>query len=80
MQVLILSEELVEACSATEDTLQIVGWHLHKAYGIKRRWQAYLGLRLLRSPAAAPSSLLRASVLRSSTALLLLRVLYVYML
>ena len=76
MQVLILSEELIEACSATEDTLQIVGWYLHKAYGIKERWQAYLGLRLLGSPAGGSSSLLRASILRSYTPLSLRRVLY----
>ena len=60
MQVLILSEELIEACSATEDTLQIVGWYLHKAYGIKERWQAYLGLQLVGCPAGGSSSLLRA--------------------
>ena len=78
MKVLILSEELIKACSATKDALQISSRHLHKAYGIKERWQTYLGLQLLRSPAGDSPSLLRASIPRSSTTSLLLRVLYVY--
>ena len=68
-EVLILGEELVEACSASEDPLQTGGRHLHEAYGIKERWQAYLGRRLLGSPAAARVSRRLLSFLPSDTSL-----------
>ena len=51
MDVLILSEELVEGTPAFEDTLQGIGWHLHEAYSVSAGGSAYLGLQLLGSPA-----------------------------
>ena len=64
--VLVLTEELIEGCSATEDSLQVSRGHLHEACRIRGRWQAYLGGMLLGSPAVVAAVLQALYFLPSS--------------